>query len=210
MEHKGLTIHWLGHASFMLEYQEKIIYIDPYQIGRTRPDADYILITHDHYDHLSVEDIDNVRTSETIIIAPEVCRPKLQDIPSQLKTFAIGAEKELPDFTLTLVPAYNTNKKFHPKESGWVGFVLQFGDVTLYHAGDTDVIDEMKSINADIALLPVSGTYVMTPKEAAEAAKTVKAKIAIPMHYGTIVGDISHAEEFKKLLGKNAVILEKE
>lgn len=210
MEYKGITIKWLGHASFQLEYQEKILYIDPYQIGRARPDADYIFITHDHYDHLSVEDIDNVRTPETIIIAPECCREKLQDIPSQLRTFSVGAQKEFPEFTVTLIPAYNTNKKFHPKEKGWVGFLINFGEVSVYHAGDTDVIEEMKDVEADIALLPVSGTYVMTPQEAAKAAQLVGAKIAIPMHYGSIVGDPSHAEEFKKLTGKTAVILEKE
>lgn len=210
MEYKGLTLRWLGHASFLLEHGEKRVYIDPFQIGRARPDADYILITHDHYDHLSEEDIDNIRGEETVIIAPEGCRPKLQDIPAQLHTLSVGAEKEFPDFTLRLIAAYNTNKKFHPKEEGWVGFLIDFGNVTVYHAGDTDLIEEMQDISADVALLPVSGIYVMNPQEAAQAAKRVGASVAIPMHYGSIVGDPSQAEEFVKLVGKKAVILTKE
>ena len=209
MEYNGVTISWLGHASFLLEHGEKKIYIDPYNIGRTRPDADLILITHDHYDHLSVEDIDNVVSDETIIIAPESCREKLEDLPGKLRIISVGKDAEVLGYVVSAVAAYNTNKKFHPKENGWVGYIIDFGDATVYHSGDTDVIDEMKELSVDVALLPVSGVYVMTPKEAAQAAVLVNAKKVVPMHYGSIVGDSSHAEQLCELLGKKAVILEK-
>lgn len=213
MEYGGINFSWLGHASLLVEYAEKCMYIDPYNIGRARPDADYVLITHDHYDHLSIEDIDTISTDDTIIVAPEGCRDKLEDLPGTLHIIRSGQEKDLPDFSIHAIPAYNTNKKFHPKENGWVGYVLVCDKTTVYVAGDTDLTEEIKALaedhDIDVAFLPVSGTYVMTPQEAAKAAQALKAKRLVPVHYGSIVGDRSHAEEFKRLVGKNATILEK-
>lgn len=203
---------WLGHAGFMLRFGEKVAYIDPWQMGRTRPDADYVFITHNHYDHLSVEDIDTVVKDSTVIIAPEDCRGKLEPIRGTFRSVSRGQKVELPDLSVEVVAAYNKDKKFHPDASGWVGYVIEIDGKRLYFAGDTDNIDEMKGIVADVAMLPVSGTYVMTAKEAAAALKKMKVKKAVPMHYGAIVGDENDAKEFKKLApkGVSVTILEKE
>jgi len=210
MDIKGVTISWLGHASFLIEHAGVRMYIDPYQIGRTHPDTDVILITHDHYDHLSIQDIDNVLTEETVIVLPAGCRDKLQDVHAQLRVVAIDDEIEVKGILIRAVASYNKDKKFHPKEKGWLGYVVTVNSTSIYHAGDTDLIPEMKDLSVDVALLPVSGVYVMTPKEASQAAKLVGAKKAIPMHYGSVVGDVSHAQEFVSLVGKSGVILEKE
>ena len=101
---------------------------------------------------------------------------------------------------IEIVPAYNINKKYHPKENGWLGFIIDINGECIYHSGDTDLIPEMEGINADIALLPVSGTYVMTADEAVKAALVIKPGLAIPMHYGALVGDEEDARKFEKAL----------
>ncbi len=197
-------IEWLGHAGFLIRHNNKNIYIDPFKISMASPQADYILITHDHFDHLSEEDIEKIKSENTIVVIPKSSKRF-----SNSKTISAGEEIKLDDFTLTATPAYNINKPFHPKDNGWVGYLLALGDKTVYHAGDTDRIPEMKEITADIALLPVSGVYVMNPQEAALAAGDVKAKTAIPMHWGSIVGDDKDAEEFRRLAGCKVLIPKK-
>lgn len=210
MKVKSLEIKWLGHASILIEDDEKYLYVDPWQIGRVRPDADIILLTHDHYDHFSVEDIDNITTDKTLIIGPEELREKLSGVRGEFRNISIGKELETSMCTVRAVPAYNVDKKFHPQENEWLGYVLEFEKNTVYIAGDTDLIDEMKNVECDIAILPVSGTYVMNAKDAAKAAKRVGASIAIPVHYGSIVGDEEDAKEFKKLCECTVKILDKE
>ena len=194
-------IKWLKHASFKINSANAIIYIDPFELPSNQEKADFILITHDHYDHCSINDIKSITKSSTTIIAPKDCAAKLND---NIKVIEINASIELTkNIKVKAIPAYNINKPFHPKAKGWLGYILTIDTNTLYFAGDTDFIDEMKSLqtmNIDIAFLPVSGTYVMTAQEAANAALTIKPKIAIPMHYGSIVGNESDANQFKKLL----------
>lgn len=191
-------ITWLGHDGFRID-GSKTVYIDPYNI-EPGIKADLVLVTHDHFDHCSPEDIDKIIQPETVFITEKDSAKKLS---GNVKTVEPGDSLAIDDVKIEAVPAYNTNKDFHPKANGWLGFVLEMDEVRIYHAGDTDFIPEMESLNVDIALLPVSGTYVMTADEAVKAALAIDPSVAVPMHYGAIVGDSSNADTFKaKLEGK--------
>ena len=185
-----MEITWLGHAGFMLEGVERV-YIDPYQIKTGLPPADIVLVTHSHFDHFSQNDIKRILGDSTVIVAPSDCK-----MSGNVRNVKPGDTIEIGGVKIEAVPAYNIGKRFHPKESGWVGYVVEMDGVRVYHAGDTDLIPEMKSINADVALLPIGGTYTMNVSEAIEAAKTIKPKLAIPMHFGSIVGSTSDAINF--------------
>ena len=200
------NIHWLGHDTFRIE-GEQVIFTDPFQIKK-KDKADIILITHEHRDHCSPEDVKKIQGPDTIIVAPSDCAAKLQ---GNVKVIKPGDKIEIKGVTIEAVPSYNTNKQFHTKDRGWVGYVFTAKGQRIYIAGDTDYIPEMKNIRADIVLLPVSGTYVMTADEAAQAALDIKPKVAIPMHYGSIVGTKEDAQKFaEKLKGKIEVIILKE
>jgi len=199
-------IYWLGHDGFRIE-TAKIIYIDPYQISGGPP-ADIILISHEHFDHCSPEDVEKIQKQDTVIVTEKDSAKKLK---GDIRVVKPGNSVEIGDIKIEAVPAYNTDKDFHPKKNEWLGFILEVEGLKIYHAGDTDRIPEMKSFNVDIALLPVSGTYVMTADQAVEAALDINPKIAIPMHYGAIVGDRGDAERFRDALrGRlDVVILDK-
>jgi len=211
-EYKGVKISWLGHDCFKIK-NNKTIYIDPFNI-KDEEKADLIFVTHEHYDHCSLKDIKKISTSKTIVVAPDSCKTQLSGMKT--KFIKPGDKIVVDEVEVEAVPAYNINKfrapgeVFHPKEEEKVGYIINFSGVKIYHAGDTDLIQEMKNIQVDIALLPVSGTYVMTAEEAAEATKIIKAEIAIPMHYGSIVGSEKDAEKFKKLAACKVEILKKE
>lgn len=199
----GPDIVWLGHDTFKIT-GEKVIYIDPYQLDQAdnADKADIILITHNHYDHLVIADIEKLSDSDTVIVAPVEAGAKLQGHRAQF--VHPGDSITVKGIAIEAVPAYNINKfskpgvVFHPKEDGKVGYLIDISGRRVYHAGDTDFIPEMKGISCDIALLPVSGAYVMTADECVQAANTIKPKVAIPMHYGAIVGDKSNAEHFRR------------
>jgi L-ascorbate metabolism protein UlaG (beta-lactamase superfamily) len=202
-------LHWLGHDTFRFD-GPPVVYVDPYQLGDGLPAADVILITHDHFDHLSPADVAKIHKPGTVVVAPKEVEGKLS---FPITVIALGETKTVAGVKVKAVPAYNTNKTFHPKADGKVGFVITLGGVTYYHAGDTDVIPEMTGLAPDVALLPVSGTYVMTADEAAKAARQIKPKVAVPMHYGAIVGSDADAKKFAKLLegsGIQVVIKTKE
>lgn len=198
------NIHWLGHDSFRIEDQGKQIYIDPWKLSPKALAADYILVTHSHYDHFSKDDINKIKTGHTKIIGSA-------DVARQLGANAIAMqpnqEIEIDQLKILAVPAYNIGKKFHPRENKWIGFVITLSDGTrIYHAGDTDFIPEMKALEVDIALLPVSGTYVMTADEAIEAANAFRPSVVIPMHFGDIVGDQNDAKRFQAGFSGETVI----
>ncbi len=192
-------IRWLGHDSFRIDGEGIVIYIDPYQI-KPGPKADLILITHDHRDHASPEDVAKIQDDKTIIVTVASAAAKLS---GQIQTVKPGDKIIVKGIPIEAVPAYNVNKfrspgvPFHPRESGFVGFILTVKGIRIYHAGDTDVIPEMKDFKCDVALLPVSGTYVMTADEALEAAKIIQPKLAIPMHIGRGIGSQADLDHFK-------------
>jgi L-ascorbate metabolism protein UlaG (beta-lactamase superfamily) len=189
------TLHWLGHDGFRVD-GPPVIYIDPFRLGRELPAADLLLITHEHSDHLSPEDIAKVRTPTTRVIGPADVAAKLDGV----ETIAAGETITVAGVQVRALPAYNVNKQFHPRASGKLGYLVTVGGVTYYHAGDTDLIPEMAGLAPGVALLPVSGTYVMTADEAADAARRIRPKVAVPMHYGSIIGSPADAERFAALL----------
>jgi L-ascorbate metabolism protein UlaG (beta-lactamase superfamily) len=189
------TLHWLGHDGFRID-GPPVVYLDPFQLHDGLPPADLILITHAHYDHLSPADIAKVRTPKTVVVGPK----EVADALKGVTVIAAGETRTFAGVTVRALPAYNTNKSFHTRASGKLGYLVTVTGVTYYHAGDTDLIPEMAGLKPDVALLPVSGTYVMTAAEAAEAARAIKPAVAVPMHYGTIVGSAADAARFAALL----------
>lgn len=197
------NIHWLGHASVKIT-GSKTVYIDPWKLKKAVP-ADIILVTHDHYDHYSPEDINKIRGKDTVVISP-------QDVSAKIKAKVIrpGDSLNVDGVVIKAVPAYNTNKEFHPKSNNWVGYLVTIDGRTVYHTGDSDAISEMEKLKPDIAFFPVGGTYTMTAEEAASAANKMQPGIAVPMHYGDIVGSRKDAERFKQFCKCKAEILEAE
>jgi L-ascorbate metabolism protein UlaG (beta-lactamase superfamily) len=190
------NIHWLGHDTFKIT-GEKVIYTDPFKIKR-KDTANIILITHEHYDHCSPEDVKKIQGPNTIIVTVSDCAKKLSASPAgNIKIVKPGDKIVVSGISIEAVPSYNTNKQFHTKDRGWVGYIFTANGQRIYIAGDTDHIPEMKTFkDIDIAMLPVSGTYVMTAEEAVKAALDIKPRIAIPMHYNSIVGAMEDAKRF--------------
>jgi L-ascorbate metabolism protein UlaG (beta-lactamase superfamily) len=205
------AIAWLGHDSFRLS-GSKIVYIDPWHIAAGAPPADLILITHEHSDHFDKGDIAALWQPTTVLVGPaEVTR----QVEGETRTVAPGDTVTVSGVTVRAVAAYNTNKfrepgaVFHPKEDAKVGYVVELDGTTYYHAGDTDVIEEMAEIEVDVAMIPVSGTYVMTADEAAVACGKLRAGVVVPMHYDTIVGSIADANRLAELCSLPVEILPK-
>lgn len=202
LKFQDVLIEHITHAAFKISYGNINVYIDPFEIKKELKDGDVIICTHDHYDHCSPEDIQRVAKKDAAIIASSNCKTKIEKLSYKYYLLEPGGRVEIKGVTVEAVPAYNIGKRFHPKEYKGIGVVVSIGGVKIYHAGDTDRIPEMKELKGkvDLALLPVSGTYVMTADEAVEAALDIQPKIAVPMHYGAIVGSRLDAETFKKKL----------
>jgi L-ascorbate metabolism protein UlaG (beta-lactamase superfamily) len=211
LEYGGIELSWMGHDGFRIvgldnNSNRKTIYIDPYQLSKidhNKNNADILLISHNHYDHFSFDDLKQVISKRTSIVAAKECLEQLTEVDvMEVKGVQPGDKLTVQGIPIEAVSSYNINKKFHPKTDGKVGFVFNLSNQVVYHAGDTDVIPEMGSINPDIAFVPVSGTYVMTAEEAAQAVNEFikPKKLAIPMHYGSIVGTEKDAERFRELV----------
>jgi L-ascorbate metabolism protein UlaG (beta-lactamase superfamily) len=209
------AVEWLGHSGFRIKADGATIYIDPYRTSGG-PRADLILITHGHYDHFSPQDIERISDDRTWLVAPAVVAER---VGGQVISVAPGEAVEpglVRGVEIAAVAAYNTSKRdasgavFHPREAGWVGYELNVRGERLYHSGDTDVIPEMDRVTGvDVALLPVSGVYVMTAGEAAEAARRIQPGVAVPMHWGEHIGSYEDARAFAEKAPVEVRILER-
>ena len=192
----------LGHASIQLRGSKKI-YFDPFELNDSPHDADVILITHSHYDHLSPEDIEKVRGASTVLVLPasEEKQGKALGFDSaHLLALAPGERGEAAGVPVEAVAAYNKRQPFHPKRNGWLGYVVTMDGIRYYVAGDTDDIPEAEAVGCDVALVPVGGTYTMDAPAAARLVNTIRPGAAIPIHYGGIVGSEDDADRFLSLL----------
>lgn len=207
MRYKNITIEKLNHATVKIK-NSKVIYFDPFKLPADNLEkADIIFVSHEHFDHCSPEDIKRIVSQDTVLVTIEACKDAVKELGlKEINYVKAGDLLDVDSVKIEAVPAYNINKfrspgvPFHPRDHGKVGFVVEIDGVRIYHAGDTDNIPEMQNLkDIDIALLPVSGTYVMTAEEAVEAVKAIKPKVVVPMHYGDIVGTNDDATRFKKL-----------
>jgi L-ascorbate metabolism protein UlaG (beta-lactamase superfamily) len=208
-----IELKWLGHSGFLIK-NSKIIYIDPYNLENNLEKADLILITHSHYDHCSVADIGKIVKEGTRIIMTADCQSKITrfNVLIKMQTVELGQEIDFGDIKISVLPAYNIDKKFHPKDETWVGYLIKMNNVLIYHAGDSDLIPEMQRLTGYkqpgkefIALIPIGGRFTMNVEEAVEAVKLIKPTLAIPMHYGSMVGTPEDALEFKELCEENNI-----
>jgi len=206
-------LHWLGHDSFRLD-GPPTIYFDPLNLKGSPPKADIVLISHEHFDHCSPDDVKRISGPGTVIVAAADAAKKLH---GDVRVLRPGERITVAGVEIEAVPAYNVNKfrspgnPFHPKGAGHCGYVVTVGGERIYFAGDTDRIPEMADIRCDVALLPVGGTYTMTAEEAAQAAADIHPKVAVPMHWGAgVVGSREDAERFRSLYAGETVIMELE
>lgn len=218
------NIQFLGHATFQIS-GSSIIYTDPYDLSGYQflEEADIILVTHSHFDHCSVDDIAKIRGDRTIIVTSSDCSEffknseqsdevlknseSLEAAPGKVITLSPGEETEVGNVKVRAVPAYNIGKNFHPKKNNWNGYLFDLDGVRYYHPGDSDKVPEMDSITADVIFLPVGGTYTMDAREACEVANRINTKVAIPMHYGSVIGSEKDAEDFVMCVGGKGVVL---
>lgn len=198
-------IHWLGHDTFRID-GSSTVYVDPWKLPAGAPPADVILITHDHFDHFSKDDIAAIAQPGTVVVGPASVTHALTGIKGVAPvTIAAGQTVDVGTALVTAVPAYNVDKfrspgePFHPREAGGVGYVVELDGRRIYHAGDTDSVPEMRDVHCDVALLPVGGTFTMTAEEAAAACDLIDAAVAVPMHYGDIVGSRADAKRFAEM-----------
>jgi len=188
------NIVWLGHSSVRIDGQ-KVIYIDPWKLKDPKK-ADLILISHNHYDHLSPEDVRKVQKEDTVIVTTQ---DSAANLSGDIRIVKPGDVVQVGEILVEAVPSYNTDKAFHPRENDWLGFVVTVMGKRIYYCGDTDLIPEMETIHADIMLVPVGGTYTMTADQAARAVNIIRPEVAIPIHYDDIVGSAEDARRFRDL-----------
>ncbi|MGE5198926.1 MAG: MBL fold metallo-hydrolase [Rhodospirillaceae bacterium] len=199
------NIHWLGHASFRIQDGTAQIYIDPWKLPAGSPKAAVVLITHDHFDHYSPEDIARIAQPGTVFVAPADVAAKLKG--KTVVTASPGGAYDAGGVKVEAVPAYNRDKDFHPRSNNWLGYVVTLSTgVRVYHSGDSDAVPEMEALKVDVAMMPCGGTYTMTAAEMATAASGFKPRVLIPMHWGDIVGSKADAETVKNVFAGTTVI----
>lgn len=197
------------HSSIKIQ-KDKTIYVDPFRIKEVPHDADYIFITHSHYDHFDTKDILRVAKIDTVFIAVPETKSSFQllGVPEdQIITVEPNEKYDVKGIKFKTVPAYNENKKYHPKENKWVGYIIELDGLKYYIAGDTDDINEIQDVKCDIAFLPIGGEFTMNAKEAADLANKIDSKVIVPIHYGELVGTEEDLKEFLKLTDKDVEVL---
>ena len=194
------NIEVLTHSSIRIHGSCGTIYIDPYQVRETPKDADYLFITHDHYDHYSLEDIQKVIGANTVLIVPEKMLKgvKADFGDREILTVCPGESYQVRELAFETVAAYNLLKPFHPKNKGWCGYILTVNGSRIYIAGDTDATKEALAVTCDIAMVPIGGTFTMDAKKAAELINRIGPKVAIPVHYGSVAGKPEDAGIFRR------------
>ena len=200
------------HSSIRIKGNSTTIYVDPFKIREEFHDADYVFVTHQHYDHFSIEDILKVATADTILVVPESMVDDAMEIERSVKeivTVRPGENKDIAGLSVEAVHAYNNIKPFHPKRAEWVGYVLTVDDKRIYIAGDTGLTKESREVKCDIAMVPIGGTYTMDAKKAAELINVIKPEVAIPIHYGSVVGKPSDAAHFADLVKEPVKVVTK-
>ena len=206
------NIEVFTQSSIRIRNKFATIYLDPFHMKEEPHDADFVLITHDHYDHFSVEDIRKVIKQDSVLVVPANMEDEAGELAHEVKnivTVTPGIYKEIAGLELETIPAYNTVKPFHPKRAGWVGYILRLEGKRVYIAGDTGLTKEAKQVKCDIALVPIGGTYTMDAKRAAELINTIRPAVAIPTHYGSIVGKQSDGKIFAGLVNSPVKVVEK-
>ena len=189
---------------------DKVVYFDPFKIEDIKNDADIIFITHAHYDHMDEESINKVKNDNTIVVAPKSMEEDIKNIEFKDYIFLNpNEESNIDNIIIKTIPAYNIEKPFHSKSNNWLGYVVTINDVTYYVAGDTDENDENKNVKCDIALVPIGGTYTMTATEAADFVNNIKPKVAIPEHYGSIVGTKEDFDVFNDKVNNDIEVVKK-
>jgi len=198
MDKKYEEIEVLTHSSIRIS-GERRVYVDPFQMAAAPHDGDIVLITHDHYDHYSPEDLAKVLKEDTILVVPASMAAKVKDVPGErLVALAAGETKTVDGVSIEAVPAYNVGKAFHPRANGWLGYILTMNGLRYYIAGDTDWNDDNNTVACDVALVPIGGTYTMDAREAADFVNHLKPRAAVPTHYGNIVGERTDGQVFEK------------
>ena len=199
------NIELFAQSALKIKWHNKNIYFDPFKINNNYNDADYIFITHAHYDHFSLEDILKVKNDNTKIIITCDLIDKVKNIFNEVITVIPNMEYTIDDINFKTTYAYNLNKNFHKKEFNWVGYILNLNNV-IYVAGDTDFVPELENIKCDIACVPIGGTYTMDKYEASNLIKTIKPKYVIPIHYETVVGSKRDALDFQDILKNDTIV----
>lgn len=192
---EGVT--WFRQAAFRWQGEGPVVYVDPWGVTDDVP-ADVILITHAHYDHFQPREIERLRTASTRLVAPHDVAAALT---GEVTAVEPGLALDVDGLKIETVPAYNTVEErldMHPKANRWVGYIFEFSGQTYYHAGDTDALPELESLETDVAMVPIGGTYTMDWQEAAGFVKAMQPGVAVPMHYGFVVCSPSHSGMFKK------------
>ena len=195
--------------SIRIKSAEGIFYVDPFRMDMEPHDAAYIFVTHDHFDHFSPEDIEKVAWQDTILVVPENMEKKAREAKAYVKQIVMvnpGVKSSIGNLKFETVPAYNINKPFHPQNAGWLGYIFETGGKRIYVAGDTDATKEAKTVKCDIALVPIGGTYTMDAKEAAELINIISPEVAIPTHYGSVVGKKEDEQVFAAAVKKPVAV----
>ncbi len=196
MDNLTRGIRVLHQNAIRIEADGRVLYFDPYGVQGAPHDADYIFVTHDHYDHFSPEDIGRVSKAGTTLVVPESARAAAEAVGLAVLPVQVGQSAALPGVSFRTVPAYNLNKKFHPRAKDWVGYTAELGGGIYYIAGDTDATPEARAVRCDVALLPIGGTYTMDAEEAADLARAIRPRVVVPTHYSHAAA----ARQFRQLL----------